>query len=201
MRITKFETILCSPIWALEKAKLLDFLGPLALRLYLAPIFWMAGMNKFMHMEDTIAWFGNSEWGLGLPFPTVMAYLATFTELTGAVCFALGMGVRFITIPLMITMVVAAVSVHLENGWLAIASQDSEAHQRLQGFLQWLQNNHPGRHDFITELGSLVILNNGVEFSVTYFAMLLSLFFTGAGRFLSIDYWVNRRFECRMEKC
>jgi len=32
-----------------------------------------------------------------------------------------------------------------------------------------------------------------------YFAMLIGLFFTGVGRFLSIDYWVNRRLECRLE--
>lgn len=199
MKISKFKTICFSPIWTLEKVKILDFLGPLALRLYLAPIFWMAGMNKFMHMENTIAWFGNTEWGLGLPLPTLMVYLATFTELIGAIFLVLGIGVRFISIPLMVTMLVAAVSVHLENGWLAIASQDSEAAERLVSFLAWLKNNYPSRHDFITELGSPVILNNGVEFAVTYLAMLISLFFTGSGRFLSIDYWVNRRYKFRYE--
>lgn len=200
MKSSQFETILCSPIWALEKLKFLDFVGPLALRLYLVPIFWLAGINKYMHMEDTITWFGNAEWGLGLPFPTLMAYLATATELMGSICLLLGMGVRLISMPLMVTMVVAAISVHWENGWLAIASQSSEATQRLQGFLAWLQNNYPGRHDYITELGSPVILNNGIEFAVTYFVMLLCLFFVGAGRFFSVDYWINRRFECRLEQ-
>ena len=36
------------------------------------------------------------------------------------------------------------------------------------------------------------ILNNGIEFSAIYFAMLLSLFFMGGGRFVSIDYWLKR---------
>ena len=44
-----------------------DFLAPLALRLYLVPVFWMAGSGKLNNMESTIAWFGNPDWGLGLP--------------------------------------------------------------------------------------------------------------------------------------
>lgn len=58
-----------------------DGLAALGLRLYLVPIFWMAGTNKLMHFQDTVEWFGNSDWGLGLPFPTIMATLATSAEL------------------------------------------------------------------------------------------------------------------------
>lgn len=32
-----------------------DFLAPLALRLYLVPVFWMAGSGKLNNMESTIA--------------------------------------------------------------------------------------------------------------------------------------------------
>ena len=53
-----------------------DLLAPLLLRLYLIPIFWMAGTQKLGHFEDTVAWFGNPEWGLGLPFPLFMASMA-----------------------------------------------------------------------------------------------------------------------------
>ena len=95
-----------------DKTRCLDFLGPLLLRLYLAPIFWMAGTNKLNNMESTIEWFGNAEWGLGLPFPTIMAYLAAMTETVGAVLLILGLALRYISIPLMITMVVATVTVH-----------------------------------------------------------------------------------------
>ena len=45
----------------------LDFLAPLALRLYLAPVFWMAGTQKLGSMESTIEWFGNPDW----PWPAV----------------------------------------------------------------------------------------------------------------------------------
>jgi uncharacterized membrane protein YphA (DoxX/SURF4 family) len=41
----------------------IDFLGPLALRLYLAPVFWMAGTEKLGDIESTAAWFGNPDRG------------------------------------------------------------------------------------------------------------------------------------------
>lgn len=52
----------------LDATRKADFLGPLALRLYLVPVFWVAGTNKVKGFDNVVAWFGNSEWGLGLPF-------------------------------------------------------------------------------------------------------------------------------------
>ena len=52
-----------------------DGLAPLLLRLYLAPIFIQAGWNKLISFESTVQWFGNADWGLGLPFPELMATL------------------------------------------------------------------------------------------------------------------------------
>ena len=60
----------------LSRARSFDFIAPLALRIYLAPIFWLAGTEKFRNFEDTAAWFGNPDWGLGLPFPSLMTALA-----------------------------------------------------------------------------------------------------------------------------
>lgn len=105
----------------LAQTALLDFLAPLLLRLYLAPIFWMAGTQKLNNIEATAEWFGNADWGLGLPAPTLLAWLAGLTEVFGAVALLLGIAVRLMTLPLMMTMVVAALSAHWENGWLAIA--------------------------------------------------------------------------------
>ncbi|HEY9037074.1 MAG TPA: DoxX family membrane protein [Pseudomonadales bacterium] len=42
-----------------------DGLPALCLRLYLAPIFLMAGFNKLAHFDSTVAWFGNADWGVG----------------------------------------------------------------------------------------------------------------------------------------
>lgn len=78
----------------IDSLRALDFLAPLLIRLYLVPVFWMAGMSKLQGFDDVVAWFGNSDWGLGLPFPWLMAALATATELAGAVLLLLGLGVR-----------------------------------------------------------------------------------------------------------
>ncbi|MGQ0530408.1 MAG: HvfX family Cu-binding RiPP maturation protein [Panacagrimonas sp.] len=184
---------------AVAKLSQADFVAPLLLRLYLAPIFWMAGWNKLSHFEDTVAWFGNADWGLGLPLPWLMAALATATELLGAVLLLLGLAVRVISLPLMVTMLVAIFAVHWPNGWLAIAEgqglfateRTMEAAERLARAKELLMEH--GNYEYLTEHGSLVVLNNGIEFGATYFLMLLSLLFTGAGRWLSLDNWIARR--------
>ena len=178
----------------LERGRSLDFLAPLALRLYLVPVFWMAGTQKLANMDGTISWFGNPEWGLGLPLPALLAWAAALTETVGAVLLLLGLAVRWAAVPLMVTMAVAALTVHWQNGWLAVAEGSSEAGQRLAGLMEWLQQAHPGRYEFVTELGRPVMLNNGIEFAATYFIMLLVLLFIGGGRWLSLDYWLRRRF-------
>jgi putative oxidoreductase len=189
----------------LDKTRKADFLAPLALRLYLAPIFLMAGYNKLNHFDDTAAWFGNPEWGLGLPLPGLMAFLATSTELAGAIMLLFGLGVRWISVPLMVTMLVAAFAVHWENGWLAIADKSSwlfssdrvvAGLERLDAAKDILQQH--GNYNWLTEHGSFVMLNNGIEFAVTYFVMLLALFFIGAGRYVSIDYWIAGFFKKKM---
>jgi uncharacterized membrane protein YphA (DoxX/SURF4 family) len=185
----------------LNSTRCADGIAPLLLRLYLAPVFLQAGWNKLSHFEDTAAWFGNPDWGLGLPMPEVMAALAAGTEFIGGILLIVGFAVRWISIPLMITMLVAAFAVHWENGWLAIADGGSwlanervmEAQERLAAAKSILQEH--GNYSWLTGRGSVVILNNGIEFAITYFVMLLSLFFTGAGRFVSADYFVGKCFR------
>jgi putative oxidoreductase len=175
------------------RLKYLDGLAPLALRLYLVPVFWMAGSQKISGIDNTIAWFGNSEWGLGLPFPTVLAYMAAYTEAIGALLLLIGLATRWISIPLMVTMVVAVFAVHWGNGWAAIAdSSAQEVAVRLGTARDILQEN--GNYAWLTEKGNFVILNNGIEFGVTYFIMLLALLFTGGGRFVSVDYYLSKLF-------
>ena len=176
----------------LDSLRALDFLAPLAIRLYLAPVFWMAGTKKLADMPSTIAWFGNPDWGLGLPMPTLMAWAATLTEVGGAILLLLGLATRWISIPLMVTMAVAAITVHWQHGWAAIA-ETAESAERLAAATALLQQH--GNYAWLTGSGEFVILNNGIEFAATYFIMLLALFFIGAGKYLSLDYWVARLFR------
>ncbi|WP_338353240.1 DoxX family protein [Thalassolituus oleivorans] len=181
-----------------QRLQYLDGLPPLLLRLYLAPIMMQAGWNKLSHFSDTAAWFGNPDWGLGLPFPELMAALATGTELIGGALLVVGLATRWVSIPLLFTMLVAALSVHWENGWLAIADGSSwlandrvlEAGERLSRAKDILQEY--GNYDWLTGRGSVVILNNGIEFAATYALMLLVLIASGGGRYTSIDYWIAR---------
>ncbi len=185
----------------LDATRAVDFLGPLALRLYLVPVFWVAGQNKLGGMENVIAWFGNPDWGLGLPAPALMAYLATYTEVIGAVLLLLGLAVRWVCIPLMVTMLVAMFAVHWKNGWQAVhdlqspfANANAEgAAERLDKARELLREH--GNYDWLTETGSFVVSNNGIEWAATYFVMLLALFFVGAGRYLSVDHWLARQFR------
>lgn len=182
----------------LDLTKSADFLGPLALRLYLVPVFWVAGMNKVSGFENTAAWFGNPDWGLGLPFPTLMAGLATGTEVLGAVALLIGLGTRWFAIPLMFTMLVAMFKVHLHNGWQAIADPMSPfANADVDGAITRLSKakdllREHGNYDWLTETGNFVVSNNGMEWAGTYFVMLLALFFIGSGR-LSLDHLIGKR--------
>lgn len=184
--------------WAedqLDTLKAIDFLAPLALRVYLFFPFWMAGTTKLASFDSTVAWFGNSEWGLGLPMPELMAFLATWTEIIGAIFLLIGFATRYISIPLIITMLVAAFAVHWDNGWYAIAQSDAdpEVAERLSRAKDILREN--GNYAWLTAKGNFVVLNNGIEFAMTYLIMLLVLFFNGAGKYLSVDYWIKSQFR------
>lgn len=183
----------------LDRIRVLDGLPLLLLRLYLAPVLLQAGWNKLANFDDTAAWFGNPDWGLGLPFPELMTALAAGTELFGALLLILGLAVRWVSLPLMITMLVAAITVHWPNGWLAIADSSSwlandrvlESAERLARAREILEEH--GHYPWLTGRGNVVILNNGIEFSATYFVMLMVLFFYGGGRYVSLDDWLARR--------
>ncbi|WP_444929984.1 DoxX family protein [Microbulbifer sp. SSSA002] len=186
-------------------ARKIDWLGPLLLRIYLAPIFILAGMNKVSHIEDIAAWFGNPDWGLGLPAPMLMAWMTALVELVGGVAILVGGATRLAVIPLMFVMAVAAATVHWEYGWSALPDKTlsvpwewrkdliegaSVRKEKIVGLLK-----EHGNYEWLMETGGVTILKNGIEFAATYFIMLLALFCSGAGRFFSVDYWLCRHYS------
>ncbi|CAQ82965.1 MULTISPECIES: HvfX family Cu-binding RiPP maturation protein [Photorhabdus] len=180
----------------------LDFIALLLIRLYLIPVIYEGAHSKVLGFSGTVAWFAQptAEGGLGLPFPWLLAFLATSTEVLGLICIALGLFTRIMAIPMMVVMSVASLMVHWSHGWLAIASNNMESSQRMTAFLQWLIENFPGRYNYITQLGDPVILNNGIEFSATYFIMLLVLLVYGGGKYLSVDHWLKVAFRSYFKK-
>lgn len=189
---------------AISSLRHADGLPLLLLRLYLAPVMIQAGWNKATAFDSIVDWFGNTQWGLGLPFPEVLAFLATAAELGGGVLLLVGLVTRLVSVPLMITMLIAMITVHAENGWLAIADASSwfadgtlyhdastlEAPEKLAAANSLLAQH--GHIDWLTNSGKFVILNNGIEFAATYFVMLAVLLFYGGGRYVSLDYLMTR---------
>ncbi len=209
----------------IQKASGFDWLVPLMLRLFLAPVMIVAGFSKlqfsnsdvgfwegFLPDPNIVMWFGNADWGLGLPLPGLLAFLAGWVELLGGILLVLGLATRLISLPLLFTMVIAITSVHWENGWFAVAPSNPATSPALA--LDWigvpaaadsLENSREvgerldavksilrehGNPEWLYGRGSVVVLNNGIEFAVTYFIMLLTLFFMGPGRYVSVDYWL-----------
>ena len=72
-------------------------------------------MKKWGDIDAIAGWFGS----MGIPFPTLNAYMAASTEVLGVVLLTLGLFTRLISVPLMVVMVVAIVTVHLAHGFSA----------------------------------------------------------------------------------
>ena len=195
-----------------------DFSASLLLRIFLAPIFIKAGYGKlqlansdagfferFTADPDVVAWFGNPDWGLGMPVPELMAFLAGWTEFLGGWLLLFGLLTRYIAIPLMFTMIVAAATAHWDNGWHALpetkltvpwewrADKIEAANIRKEKAKDILREH--ANYNWITEHGSITVLKNGIEFAATYFIMLLALLFLGGGRYVSVDYWIAQKFR------
>ncbi len=192
-----------------EWIRRVDWFAPLAVRLYLAPVLIIAGVSKFQAFDNTAYWFGEV---LGMPLPELMVFLAASTELVGGLLLIIGLAVRWIAVPLAFTMIVAATTAHIENGWFAIAPSNPDTSaakvlatigipaaqrsldnsvavgQRLEAARSILREH--GNYAWLTEKGSFVVLNNGIEFSVTYFLMLITLIYLGGGRWVSVDYYL-----------
>ncbi len=102
----------------LEFSRLGEYLKSLSLlfaRLLVAYGFYEPAMMKWNDMKSVAEWFGS----MGIPFPTLNAYMAASTEIAGIVLLTLGLFTRIISIPMIIIMIVAIVTVHLHNGFSA----------------------------------------------------------------------------------
>lgn len=98
-------------------AQRLDWAGPLGLRLLLAYEFWEAGVEKFRGDN----WFADIQDQFPFPFsvlPTDLSwFLATWSELLGALMLVIGLGTRFASAALMVLTVVAWAAVHAGHGY------------------------------------------------------------------------------------
>ena len=202
----------------------LDGLASLLIRLILGPVLIAAGWEKLTGDN----WFEFQLDSFPFPFNVLPAgfswFLASWTEFLGGILLLLGLGTRFVAIPLAITMFVAAYSVHLDNGWTAIAPSnppavclpETEANANSNLFERYIKcfnvnertieaserlaraksilREH-GNYRYLNGSGAIVKLNSGIEFAATYLAMLLALLVIGGGRYLSLDYYARLLFK------
>lgn len=202
----------------------LDGVASLALRLILGPVLIISGWEKLTGTN----YFGGMMDSFPFPFSILPAELSwqmsIWIELIGGFLLLAGLAVRWISLPLMVMMFVAGYSVHMKNGWAAIApsfpspvcvegtteydeagpfttfveclntnERTIEASKRLAKAKTILREH--GNYRYLNGSGSIVKLNNGIEFAATYFVMLLALLIIGGGRYLSTDYWLARKFR------
>ena len=104
--LTRFNTV-CAPV-----VRVLEWLQPafmLAVRLYVASVFFKSGLTKIASMDSTIMLF-TYEYQVPLLSPTLAAYLGTAAELVLPVLLALGLGGRLAAAALFVFNIVAVIS-------------------------------------------------------------------------------------------
>lgn len=90
----------------------LNFLSPLAdlaVRLWVANVFFKSGLTKIANFDSTVALFEN-EYQVPVLSPMLAATLGTAAELALPVLLVLGLGTRFAAIALFIFNIVAVIS-------------------------------------------------------------------------------------------
>jgi putative oxidoreductase len=136
----------------------------LPLRLVMGTGFIVHGWAKWSRGP---AAFGKLLQFLGVPSPDFTAWMVTLLELTGGFALIIGAFVTIISIPLIISMLVAMFTVNVRYGFSAIKTLG-------------LNESDP------------IFGPPGYEINLLYIAGLLILILAGAGP-LSVDRWLQRR--------
>lgn len=178
--------------FSLEWMRVFDFFAPLAIRLFLAPMFWVSGVNRLgLFSGADFIWYNPMTWTnaeafqqsvasmsntlfSGMGAETLVILLGTI-ELVAAVLLILGFAVRWVVLALMFVVVVLGL----------ISMGDA-------GFLPTMQQ-------LLVSHGYTNMTNNITEVYLVYFILLLALFFMGAGRWVSLDWFVYRSFQKRLD--
>ena len=202
----------------------LDGVASLALRLILGPVLIISGWEKLTGQN----YFADILDRFPFPFsvlpPELSWQLSIWIELIGGTILLVGFAVRWVSLPLMVMMFVAGYSIHLQNGWAAIAPsfpspvcvEGTVEHDEAGPFKKFVECSNVnertieaskrlaqakailrehGDYRYLKGSGAIVKLNNGIEFAATYFVILLALLIIGGGRYFSIDYWLAKKFR------
>ncbi len=168
----------------------LDFLPPLLFRFFLAPIFWVEGSRRLgLFAGDDVEWWNPLTWidgavyqqgvdtlsqaqgFLSIPAPGIMNGVIGGVEVAAAILLIIGFAVRWISLPLMAILLVMGLAA-TSFGTDLVAT---------------------GKELLMTH-GYMTPANTGITSAITLFLMVLALFFMGAGRFFSLDWWIHHSY-------
>ena len=166
----------------------LDFLPPLLFRLFLAPLLWVSGQQKlglFTAPDTTwynpMTWINSATYQAAAEKMSSMPFIRSLSdslpglvgglEIVGAFFLLIGFAVRWISLPFLGLIVITAIA--------ALNGQD------IVSALKEMLLTH----------GYTDMSSSAFSKSVIYFLMLLALFFMGAGRFFSVDWFLYRRLQ------
>ncbi len=177
--------------FSLEWMRVFDFIAPLVIRLFLAPMFWISGVKHLgLFSSPDFVVYNPMTWGnaeafqqsvagmsntlfSGMGAETLVILLGSI-EIAAAILLVLGFAVRWVTLALMFVVVVL--------GLMAMGDA---------GFLNTMQQ-------LVMSHGYTDMTNNLTEVYLVYFILLLALFFMGAGRWFSLDWYIFRSFQKRL---
>lgn len=118
----------------------LGWLPPLLVRLFVGYFFLETGLGKVQNLGALVERFE----GWGIPFPAVNAPLSAWTELVGGALLVMGLFTRLASLPLLVNMVVATLTVKMKK----VAGLDDfvELDEPLYALaFLWLLVSGPGR--------------------------------------------------------
>ncbi|WP_020394070.1 DoxX family protein [Thiolinea disciformis] len=179
--------------FSLQWMRVFDFLAPLAIRLFLAPIFWVSGVKHLgLFSAANFVWYNPMTWidpvtfqasvdalsnsfVFGMGAQTIVLTIGLI-EVIGATLLIFGFAVRWAVLAMLFGMVVTAM---LSLGGVPLVDTAKQ---------------------FVMQHGYPSLQGTPVELYVTYFVLLLSLFFMGAGRWFSLDWYIYRHFARSIEQ-
>jgi putative oxidoreductase len=134
------------------------------LRLIVGYGFMAHGFAKLSRGPETFAVVLHT---LGVPMPSLLAWLTTLVELIGGFCVLIGAFVPIVSLPMGVVLLTALFTIHLPYGFFSV---------------KLAQVTESG-----TKFGPV-----GYEIILLYLASLATLVLEGAGPF-SIDHWRSRK--------
>jgi putative oxidoreductase len=111
---------------------------------------------------------------LGVPDPLFAAWAATLTELIGGAAVIVGVLIPWVTIPMVVVLLTALVTVHLPYGFFSVKFAE------------------------VTEAG-IKFGPVGYEILLLYLAGLIALVLGGPGA-VSLERWLERRRDCEQDR-